>query len=67
MKDLSLEVAHSETELEELQRIVDNMELQYNQIAKPIEPPKEFSGMNVFGSFGISNNVCFRRLVKLCA
>ena len=37
-------MAHSEKELEELQRIVDNMELQYNQIAKPVAPPMEVSG-----------------------
>ena len=41
---MSQEVSHSEKELEELQRIVDNMELQYNQIAKSVAPPMEVSG-----------------------
>ena len=40
-QDMSAEVANSEAELEELQRAVDSMELQYNQMVKPISPPKE--------------------------
>ena len=38
---MSADVANSEVELEELQRVVDSMELQYNQMVKPISLPKE--------------------------
>ena len=38
---MSADAANSEVELEELQRVVDSMELQYNQMVKPVSPPKE--------------------------